>query len=406
MSNGKGNIEVMRETLKQVNKLFILLYFFIIPAKYSSYILLSFIVCSVGMIVISALRNGKLKLKKSFFLLFVIMLFVTITGLLLSTYSMINTIQCFLFLVVAIYVYGDSKNGDSISTVKRADWFYWCGLIAIIVHFCIQFNEYGLELNRFYLPCAAWDINVGALPMFAFYGYCDSKRYKIWMPIAVLTTFFGRDSRGNLLIFGLFLVIKVIKIVYQKFGKKRFGKPGTTRKTFLIIMGATILTVAFSFYWTFSVSLGGVSGYHDSLNDDSNAVRFRANVYTVGQVFGSKDFILFGYDDDIRTALGDIDSHSNYQTFMGYRLVQSHNSILNMFMKNGIIFTLIYIFLLSGLLKKYYDWNHIEYWLPYLLGAMIVHSMFITGYLLSLLICLDAKKNCITSGMPCTIEKV
>lgn len=71
MSNGKGNIEVMRETLKQVNKLFILLYFFIIPAKYSSYILLSFIVCSVGMIVISALRNGKLKLKKSFFLLFV-----------------------------------------------------------------------------------------------------------------------------------------------------------------------------------------------------------------------------------------------------------------------------------------------------------------------------------------------
>ena len=99
MSDGKGNIEVMRETLKQVNKLFVLLYFFIIPAKYSSYILLSFIVCSVGMIAISALRNGKLKLKKSFFLLFAIMLFVTITGLLLSTYSMINTIQC-MYMVI------------------------------------------------------------------------------------------------------------------------------------------------------------------------------------------------------------------------------------------------------------------------------------------------------------------
>lgn len=386
----------MRDTLKQFNKLFVLLYFFIIPAKYSSYILLLFIVCSIGMIAISTIRKGELRLKKSFFILLVIMLFVAVTGLLLSTYSMINTIQCFLFLVVAIYVYGASEKSNRISAAEKIDWFYWCGLAAIIVHFCIQFNEYGLELNRFYLPCAAWDVNVGALPLFAFYGYCDSKKYKIWMPIAVLTTIFSRDSRGNLLIVGLFLIIKSIKFVYQKRGKKCFVKPGTTRKTFLIIMGATILTIAFSFFWTFSVSLGGVSDYHNSLNDDSNAVRFRANVYTVGQVFGSTDFILFGYDDDIRTALGDIDNHTNYQTFLGYRLVQSHNSILNMFMKNGIIFTLIYIFLLSGLLKKYYDWEHIEYWLPYLSGAMLVHGMFITGYLFALLICLDAKENSIT----------
>ena len=389
----------MKYIQKQVNKIFFLLYFFIIPIAYSSYVMRGYILVATAIMCMSALVKGNLRVEKRFFVRCAMMLVVIIIGLLLSMYSMINTILCFLFLLIAYFSYFSkyTKGEKYVSSrivgrqLHKVDWFYYIGMLAIVVHLFKQIFDKGISLDRFYIPCGAWDINVGALPLFAFYCYCDAKGHKVWILLALMTTYFGRGSRGSVLIFMLFIFIKLIKYIKYKFKACSKSKIGTTKKTFITIMGATIATIIFSFIWTFVVSVNDVSSYHDGLNDDSNAVRFRANVYAVQKVFGSTDFIFFGYDDDIRSALGDIDSISNYQTFMGYRLVQSHNSILNMFMKNGIIFAIIYVLLLCRLLKKYYDGEHIEYWLPYTFGAMIVHGMFITSYLIAFMVGLDAK---------------
>lgn len=393
----------MKQLQKQINKIFFLLYFFLMPAKYSSYIMLVFIIVSLIMIFFSFLHKRNSRIEITFFIRIIILIIIIIIGLLVSTYSMINTIQCFLFLLIIYFSYFSLNNIPSINNRKKIrnkfDWFYYIGIISIVIHLCLQIFQNGIELNRFYIPCGAWDINVGALALFSFYCYCDSKKHKLWIPLIILTTYFGRDSRGSVLIVILFFIVKFIKYLQYKFFPCKPIKPGTTRKTFLIIIFATVITILFSFVWTFTISFGGVASYHQGLNDDSNAVRFRANVYAVQQVFGSPNFIFFGYDDDIRSALGDIDNVNHYRTFMGYRLVQSHNSILNMFMKNGIIFAIIYILLLSRVLKKYFDKEHIEYWLPYLFGSMLVHGMFITSYLVAFMVALDAKSNIVTEDM-------
>lgn len=385
----------MRNFQKELNKLFVLLYFFLVPAAYSSLTMLLFVACSFGLVFLNACHQHSLRArKKDFGRLFVLLIVIGI-GLACSPYSMVNTMFCFAFLIIAYYSYYPLDNSDemeyAISNWRRIDWFYFLGLIIIVYNLVQQLVVQGIELERFYIPCGAWDVNVGALPLFAFYCYCDSKKHKLWIPVAICTTYFSRGSRGSLLIFVLFVVIKIVKYFWNRHKTPiEEERKDSTAKTFIIIMSATIITIIFSFVWTFVISFGGVGSYHSGLNDDSNAVRFRANVFAVEEIFGSTDFIFFGYDNDIRTALGDIDNISNYQTFMGYRLVQSHNSVLNMFMKNGIVFAIMYLVLLSKLLSKYYHKDRIEYWLPYLIGAMLVHGMFITANLFSLLVAFDA----------------
>ena len=102
------------------------------------------------------------------------------------------------------------------------------------------------------------------------------------------------------MIYAVFISIKVIKIFRNKHKiSNTSSKKISTAKTFGIIMSATLITVILSYIWTFVVSVNGVGNYHSGLNDDSNAVRFRANVYAVEEILGSADFILFGYDKSL-----------------------------------------------------------------------------------------------------------
>ena len=56
-----------------------------------------------------------------------------------------------------------------------------------------------------------------------------------------------------------------------------------------------------------------------------------------------------------------------------------------MCLKNGVLFTLIYIILLSKLLSFWWCKENLPYLLPYLLMCMMVHSLMSTTYLYALL---------------------
>ncbi|AUD14482.1 hypothetical protein CW734_13525 [Planococcus sp. MB-3u-03] len=95
-----------------------------------------------------------------------------------------------------------------------------------------------------------------------------------------------------------------------------------------------------------------------------------------------EEYLLFyGYDNDIKSYLG-IDSinTSEHSVYGGVRLVQTHNNILNIFIKTGIAFALIYLLILSKIIDKYYIKENIEYIFPYLINSIIMHSMLNTGF--------------------------
>lgn len=374
---------------QNINKFYIFLYFFLIPSSYSNYLTAAFFAVSFFLLLGELLLEKNSFFDKKVLLLFIAFAFALFVSLVLSPYSLVNAISSFVFLSLSFFAYY-KNNGISSFSKKGIDWFYWSVLLSIVLHLIVALSTEGFGLARFFISGGAWDVNVGSLVLFAFYSYCDAKHYKSWFPVAVLTVFFGRESRGCLVVFGLFILIKLIKLFVSKTKlNKKANSRNITYEPIIVIGLAVVAVVCFSYFWTFVVSSSNVLYYHEGLNDGSNAVRFRSNIYALEQVFGTTDFMFFGYDNDIRLLLGDI-SPEESAMFLGYRLVQSHNSIINLFMKNGILFSCIYIVLLCVLLKKSFDIKRIEHWLPYLFGSMILHSMFSNGFLLIFLISLCA----------------
>ena len=60
---------------------------------------------------------------------------------------------------------------------------------------------------------------------------------------------------------------------------------------------------------------------------------------------------------------------------MNERLVQPHNSILNLFLRIGIIPAVIYFLILSYILDKLSTVNNCEYIFPYLINTIFMHSL-------------------------------
>lgn len=376
----------MQEIQKKINKIYIFLFFFVLPMKYSNYISIIFIMASM-LNMLTLFRHLRLTRKK----LIIYMLFsaALCISVMFSPYSTINTILCYIYLIICDYSYKNNGEKSIVRNKEKIDFFYIGCNASILINLLIQISREGIGLNRFCLPTACWDTNICNVILFCFYIYCDRKEYKLWKITAILTIFFSRSSRGTLLMFGLFLSIKFFKKLIKK--KANYNEPSTV-KVFSILMGSMIITILFSYFWTNVVSSTGVTGYHDSLNDGSNAVRFRANLYAVEAIAENKEFLFYGYDNDIQSLLGDRDK-DQFTYYKGYRLVQTHNSILNMFIKNGILFSLLYYILLSRLLKKIFNYNYCEYWIPYLVNAMILHGMFVTDFLLIFMLALGEQEK-------------
>ncbi|MCS4465278.1 hypothetical protein JTT01_20070 [Clostridium botulinum] len=137
-----------------------------------------------------------------------------------------------------------------------------------------------------------------------------------------------------------------------------------------------IITVSISYIWVYKVAIDGVKEYQQGLNDTSNKMRFVANIYAIDLLKNNKEKLIFyGYDNDFKDIFGiydyEIDLH---RRFMGVRLVQPHNSILNINIRSGIIFSLLYFYILSTIIDKLYTKDNLEYILPYLFSTLFYMS--------------------------------
>ena len=92
-------------------------------------------------------------------------------------------------------------------------------------------------------------------------------------------------------------------------------------------------------------------------------------------------FIVRGYDDSLFSALGinehDTSIDATYYVDGLYRLVQPHNEVINMLVREGVLFTIVYYLavsqVISRVIKDRYD---VALLLAFMLGSMFLHQMF------------------------------
>lgn len=371
-----------------VNKAYILLYFFVVPVAFNNLVSMGYLALSLFLVVLQVIIGARVNKADVFkALLLVLSLFVIIA---FSTYSKTNSILVFVYAIICYFSYKSFENPAN-RKAFNFDWFYWLSLLAICIKLVLQIIDKGLFFDSFELGTGAWDKNYSAVALFCFFVYCDQthRRSILWKIVGLVVLFYLRSSRGSLLLGFLFIGFKILSYYLKRKGVVGFDlksdKSFSQKRVLLCLAFSLVFVIGFSYFWTYYVSASGVTAYHESLNDGSNATRFRANVYAVQQLLSNHRFLFYGYDNDIRFILGDIDA-LDFTRFEGYRLVQSHNSFLNMAIKNGLLFTIFYFVFLFASFKKVFKISNCPYLISLFVISMFMHGIFVTDYLLFFLV--------------------
>lgn len=192
------------------------------------------------------------------------------------------------------------------------------------------------------------------------------------------------ESRGFLLSLAFLILFYMVK----KFLPKVTDLILNINFFYLFII-LTVLMIAFSFFWVFVVSANGTAGYHESLNDGSNRLRFIANVNAINHLRDTDNTLFWGVGDGIYNYLGiSGETYASHTKMLGVRIVQPHNSIINMMLRVGLVPAIIYMFCLSKLLSKLNNIDNIEYIFSYIISAMFLPVLFSSGWLITWIIVL------------------
>lgn len=364
--------------IKTTNLLYILTFLLIILSLFASnnmnnniffivYIALSFI-----LILMHFYSN---KINKKFFLLFSIVAIFVLIAFLIGKNGIVNMFINFSFLLILYIQFCVLKYPIIDKSDKILKIFYYLAFISIVLHTIYNIiNIRNTSFNYYFISII--DKNYASVIVFLFCCLSIKLNKKVGLVFGlVLSLFFY----SRLFLIGVLALIILWIIEKKKKGDKLFFNHPV--KIFGLISILTIMTVFLSYYMAFSIPVNSIAKYRGSLNDESNAIRVRANVYAIEQVKNNWKFIFSGYDNSIRQAIGARGIWDS-KMYMGFRLVQPHNFVLNFFLRYGVLLTVLYVALLSKLLSLFYNKENLKYIIPYLMMNMFMHSLLANIYLL------------------------
>ncbi|NFT71539.1 O-antigen ligase domain-containing protein [Clostridium botulinum] len=365
--------------------LYVLLTFFVIPRdlqqEFSVVFIIGFFLINI---IYVSINDIEIKIKKIDILLYSLSGVICIVILIISPYTTVFTISTFVFLIIA-HMSISKKHYISKQYLNRI--IYIMCLVSIIIQLIL--GRYNTINGKISLSIIG-DKNFSGVVIILFFMYCSKNKFFLG---EILSVFFILilDSRASLLTLVLFLVVKLFKhTIYVLLQRFRLNK---IYKLFILMF---IITVSISYIWVYKVAIDGVKEYQQGLNDTSNKMRFVANIYAIDLLKNNKEKLIFyGYDNDFKDIFGiydyEIDLH---RRFMGVRLVQPHNSILNINIRSGIIFSLLYFYILSTIIDKLYTKDNLEYILPYLFSTLFLHELLNRKFLVFwlILLCLPSNK--------------
>ncbi|CAM2761035.1 O-antigen ligase family protein [Hathewaya histolytica] len=328
----------------------------------------------------------EIKVKKVDIILYALITIVSIAILIISPYTIVFTMSIFGFLVILQLSF--------IPRYKISQEFlnkniYMIFIISIIIQLIL--GRYNSLNGRISLSIIR-DKNFSAMVMLLFFMYCVKNKFYLGKILSIGTILI-LNSRASVLTLILFFVVKLFRntiwLILQKLRLNRIYK------LFVLML---IFIISISYIWIFKVtSTYAVKGYQQGLNDISNKMRFAANIYAMDILKDNKEqLMIYGYDSDFKDAFNIYDHGvSDYRRFMGVRLVQPHNSIINIIVRTGIVFSLLYFYILSRIIDKLYTKDNLEYILPYLFSTLFLHELLNSRFLLFwiIVLCLPINKT-------------
>lgn len=350
------------------------LYFYMISIDYQKYVEVIFLSGTFLLVFSKSLydyrKNQKINTKVLIYCL--LLLSSCLIMLISSEYTVISSFLNTLFIIIVLFYFFSPNLTEDVLENKFIVILYYVSLIFILFNLYIYFKED----YEFFILKSAWDKNFSGIALFLFYLFCEKRKFILGKLLIIFLVFIV-GSRSLILLLILFYTLKWAK----KFTTENFFTK-TKKKIFLLLLSMPFLIILFSNYWVSNVSYYSFSEYGESINDNSNKMRFLANLKAY-ELIKEQSFLLSGYDDDIKDVLGisspNTFDHTRYE---GMRLVQPHNSVLNLIVKSGIVYTFIYLLILAEIIKRYWNKENIEYIIPYLINSMIMHSLLGSMYLL------------------------
>ena len=296
-------------------------------------------------------------------------------GTLFSGYSQAYGMALFL-LIFALYIASQNESFYMTKSLFKIEWFY--------IILCV-FTIYNIYLNVISgIEDIVFDTigekNYTGIMVYLLFMYSNKKAKILGQIVGIIYAVILSGSRSYLGLIVLFYVVKLFSNHIEKF-VNRFNI--SVGKIFVIMF---IITAILSYIWVYGISAGGYEAYHTSLNDTSNRMRFVANIKVFDLMLDPQEIWFWGYGDadGIIRGLG-IDRGA---TYLGIRLVQSHNVILNLFLRIGILPTIIYYWIECKILNRYWNKDNYAFLIPYMINAIVMHSLFGGKWLLFLLVIL------------------
>lgn len=285
-----------------------------------------------------------------------------------AKYNQIYSVLRFAFLILLFLIIANDRD-DLLKDQRIGSWFYYVLLLLVVYNI---YRNYSRDVTF----DSIGDRNYTGVLIFSLFLYSNKTKHLCGVTIPLVYALFFTQGRTYRVVIALFYLIillqRLIGVIKKRFKKSEFRI--SFRALFLI---GLIGTAIFSFFWVFHVSAGGVGEYHSGINDTSNRLRFVANINGFDMLQDPKNTLLWGYGNYLKEHLG-IDTQSGAMTtyYLGVRLEQPHNSILNVVLRAGMIPGFLYFNLLAALLEKINRKDNGPYLYPYMLNGMIMHSLF------------------------------
>lgn len=393
-STGKRNASVTDTSIYSCILLFLLVTVFILPSRFKT--VASLLFAGVLFLLVCLQRPCKIavvKLSPNLIASLLILIAAVLVSICLSAYPKSLMLTYVAFLLLALLVF--SERLDLRAENSRSESAFYVLTLCIVVYEVL--SHVGAPFPMY--VSGAYDKNYLGILLFLFFSWCWATGRKAGVLVCVIAAALI-GSRNYVIMIALFVCLELLRARHRSQDKggsgddNAFLRPGTIFGIFiLMLLGIAV----FSFWWSSSVVGSGTAAYQAGMNDSSNAVRFNSDWYAIQHLFKNPSLVLYGYDNDIINAMHIIQSSELNGTesaltgtfYNGFRIVQPHHVILNMILKEGVLFTIGYYAVLACIFSRFFRKGNMAFWAPYLLGCMFMHSLLVSYYLVFLLMVLS-----------------
>lgn len=288
-----------------------------------------------------------------------------------SSYNQRFTFGIWLYLLISAILFGMNSDMESACDIDDKWRLVYCWTsLAVLFFYSFIHTDY----SQGDLAFGAYNNDKNYAALIVFLMFMIYMKLNFWPGIAYPLIFFAfcNKSRGLVLCVLVFCGIRIGKRAFKRIIKPRKGY------TICFLVVSTIAIICFSYLFMYSSAFSVMGGYRESLVDTSNKMRFNANIYAV-DLIRDNNLIWSGYGNDLTVFIGVFDGIANNMVdiqYNGFRLVQSHNSVINNITRIGIVPSFLYFFVLGLIADRYKTYDNLEYYYTFLIYGLILNYYY------------------------------